>query len=1211
MPFRNLRSELRVALRFALFGFLWIIFTDHLLAALTTDTTTLTALQTYKGWAFVLFSSLLIFLFMRSELAARTRAEKSLGESHAFNQALIQTIPFGISIIDEQGKVLYTNSALEKSVGMQGIGDYCWNLHREDRHQCSHCPLNQPIQIGETKSMESNSALDGKTVEISYTGMMYQGRKAILEIFYDITARKEAEAQLSLLASALQSTANAIVITDRDGMIEWANPAFASMTGYTREESLEHNPRDLVRSGIHDNAFYRNLWDTILAGQVWRGEIINRRKDGTLYNEEQTVTPVRAQDGTITHLVAVKQDITERKRVEEALRIKDYGIQSAINPVAMADLGGNLTYVNSAFLKIWGYADESDVLGRPAVDFWQIREHAEEIVAALQQVGGWVGELTAQRKDGSLFDVQISASMISNGEGHPLCMQAWFVDITERKRAEDALRRSEALLNQTGKVAQVGGWEIDLQTRTLAWSSEMYRIRELDPATYQPTLEGSLDFYTPEARPIITEAVSRGIDEGIPWDLELPALTATGRPFWVRIVGQAEFRDGKYVRLFGTLQDITERKEREHELETIAAINAALRPAVRRAEIVSAILNQLLVLLEVDGAALETYEPESGDLIAELGLGIWKPRTGLSILPGTGLSAHIISTGQPYLDNEADRDPRLLRPDIFGECQAVACVPVTLGNQLLGLLWIASRRRLNDHDLRLLTTVADLAASAIRRGTLYEQTESHAEQIDQLLRSVPDGVLLLDEGMRLVQANPAGKNCLAQLGGIQVGDLLVRLGDRSLDDLLTSSPNGGWHEIRQKPHLFEALARPLVAGPTTKGWVLVLRNVTRQREAQEHLQRQERLAAVGQLAAGIAHDFNNLMGVIILYVELLGMMPGLSTKNQERLTVIHQQARHASNLIEQILDFSRRSVIESQPLDLKPLVKEQVKLLQRTLPENVDIILTHDDAEHIVLVDPTRIQQMLMNLAINARDAMPDGGSLTIDLARLRVERDQAQQLHGVAPGDWICLTVSDTGMGVAPDVLEHIFEPFFTTKEPGRGTGLGLAQVYGIVGQHGGQIDVQSKMGAYTTFTIYLPALSAAPQEAGDAPENLPQGNGELLLVVEDNASLLKALAEYLQMWNYRSCTASNGEEALALLNAQSEMPALVLSDVVMPRMGGVAFLRSLRRRDYTMPVILLSGHPLDATEMQPLAEQGMVAWLSKPLDMAELARTIAHALG
>jgi len=529
----------------------------------------------------------------------------------------------------------------------------------------------------------------------------------------------------------------------------------------------------------------------------------------------------------------------------------------------------------------------------------------------------------------------------------------------------------------------------------------------------------------------------------------------------------------------------------------------------------------------------------------------------------------------------------------------------------MGLLWIASRRQLSDHDLHLLTIIADMAASAIRRGTLYDQTQAQAEQIDQLLRSVPDGVLLLDEGLHLVQTNPVGRSYLARLGGMQVGEILPPLGDLSLEDLLTSPATGGWHEICQGQYIFEALARPLVAGPTTKGWVLVLRDVTRQRATQDQLQRQERLAAVGQLAAGIAHDFNNLMGVIVLYTELLGLTPDLSTKNQERLHVIHQQARQASNLIEQILDFSRRSVIEKQPLDLKPLAKEQVKLLQRTLPENVEIDLTWDSHDHTVLADPTRIQQILMNLAINARDAMPNGGNLTIDLTRLRVEPGQPPPMPDVGPGNWVRLTVSDTGVGIPPDAIEHIFEPFFTTKEPGKGTGLGLAQVYGIVGQHGGQIGVQSlPEDGKTTFTIYLPALTDGMIEPAIAPQYLPQGNGELLLVVEDNKSLLSALAEYLQMWNYRSQTASNGEEALQLLSTQEERPALVLSDMVMPRMGGVAFLNALRRWGYTMPVILLSGHPLDEAEMSPLAEQGMVAWLSKPLDMTELACAIASAL-
>ncbi|HET91815.1 MAG TPA: response regulator [Chloroflexi bacterium] len=392
--------------------------------------------------------------------------------------------------------------------------------------------------------------------------------------------------------------------------------------------------------------------------------------------------------------------------------------------------------------------------------------------------------------------------------------------------------------------------------------------------------------------------------------------------------------------------------------------------------------------------------------------------------------------------------------------------------------------------------------------------------------------------------------------------------------------------------------------------MLVIKDVTREREIQTQLQQQERLAAVGQLAAGIAHDFNNIMAVIVLYAQIAARSSSLSERDRERMAVINQQAQHAARLIQQILDFSRRAVLERRPLDLLPLLKEQVKLLQRTLPEHIEITMAYEPDDYTVNADPTRMQQMITNLAVNARDAMPHGGVLRLGLERVTVERDSSPPLPELNMGEWVRLTVSDTGTGISPDALPHIFEPFFTTKSPGEGSGLGLAQVHGIVGQHGGQIGVETQVGEGTTFSIYLPTLAAHPPELlrGDVSIT-PQGHGEVVLVVEDNAALRTALVVSLEQWNYQALEAANGQEALALMAQQAEQIALVVSDVVMPGLGGIALFHTLRERGWQTPVILLTGHPMDK-ELDELRAHGLIAWLLKPPSLERLARAVADAL-
>jgi CheY-like chemotaxis protein len=339
--------------------------------------------------------------------------------------------------------------------------------------------------------------------------------------------------------------------------------------------------------------------------------------------------------------------------------------------------------------------------------------------------------------------------------------------------------------------------------------------------------------------------------------------------------------------------------------------------------------------------------------------------------------------------------------------------------------------------------------------------------------------------------------------------------------------------------------------------------------------------------------------------------PGLPDRIRERMRTIDEQAKHASNLIQQILDFSRRTVLERLPLDLVPFLKEQVQLLERTLLEDITIGLDYGTDEYTVHADPTRIQQMVMNLALNARDAMTEGGELRINLERTEIEPGGSPPLPEMGAGEWIQMTVSDTGTGIPSDVLPHVFDPFFTTKSPGEGSGLGLAQVHGIVGAHEGHIEVQSQVGHGTVFTIYLPALPAHPLETpAQALQSLAKGHGEIILVVEDNATTREALLESLELLNYDVLEAANGQEALAMLEQRSEEIGLVLSDVVMPELGGIALLHTLRERGLSIPVVMLTGHPLER-EMEDLRTHGMTDWLPKPPRLGQLAEVVARALG
>ena len=507
--------------------------------------------------------------------------------------------------------------------------------------------------------------------------------------------------------------------------------------------------------------------------------------------------------------------------------------------------------------------------------------------------------------------------------------------------------------------------------------------------------------------------------------------------------------------------------------------------------------------------------------------------------------------------------------------------------------------------------ITERKLTELEREQLLLQLKDQAGQLEQVMRSVPEGVLLLDNLGRLLLANPHAEQLLALLAAYDEERRLVQLGDRALASLLTPPPTGQWHVLPAGTKYYEVVAYPVASGPVPAGWVMVLYDATAERAVKEQLLRQERLAAVGELAAGIAHDFNNIMSVISIYAELLGAAAGLTDKERARTQTILEQAQHATRMIRQILDFSRQSVFARQKLDLLPLLKEEVKLLRQTLPENIELQLVAPTGEYRVLADPTRIQQLVMNLAVNARDAMPTGGRLRIELAHLLLGPQDPLPLPGMAAGDWLQLLVSDTGSGIAPATLVRVFEPFFTTKEPGKGTGLGLAQVHGIVALHDGHITVASEPGAGTIFTIYLPALLEAESVRTTVTAAvLPQGHGERILVVEDDPAVRASVVDLLATWNYQVDQAANGDEALASLVRWCGHVDLIISDVVMPRLGGINLVKALRRQGVHTPVILMSGHTA-GEERAGLAEAGVAAWLDKPPSSWLLAQAVAQALG
>jgi nitrogen-specific signal transduction histidine kinase/ActR/RegA family two-component response regulator len=385
----------------------------------------------------------------------------------------------------------------------------------------------------------------------------------------------------------------------------------------------------------------------------------------------------------------------------------------------------------------------------------------------------------------------------------------------------------------------------------------------------------------------------------------------------------------------------------------------------------------------------------------------------------------------------------------------------------------------------------------------------------------------------------------------------------------------------------------------------------------------DRLAAVGQLASGIAHDFGNFLTTHIFHTELLLNDPRLPPELAPIVETLLSGARRTAQLVRQILDYSRRTTLRAQPIDLVAFIDEITTILRRTLPENIRLVMDVSPEGHIASIDPARMEQVLMNLALNARDAMPEGGELRISLCHVETKPGESLSVVELSltemrpmempAGSWVCLKVSDTGTGIADDVQARMFEPFFTTKGE-EGTGLGLAQVYGIVRQHEGHIGLETQVGQGTTFRIYLPACAEKEAQGGmRGISTAPRGEGETILFVEDEERLRQGGQAILESLGYCVLTAANGREALELYVAAcaADHPEidLVITDLVMPEMGGEALIRKLREMDPHLRVLAITGYVL-ADDLEKLKETGILGTIQKPFEVDALAEAIRRAL-
>ena len=392
-------------------------------------------------------------------------------------------------------------------------------------------------------------------------------------------------------------------------------------------------------------------------------------------------------------------------------------------------------------------------------------------------------------------------------------------------------------------------------------------------------------------------------------------------------------------------------------------------------------------------------------------------------------------------------------------------------------------------------------------------------------------------------------------------------------------------------------------------YVAIRYDITEQKRIENQLLRAQRMESIGTLAGGIAHDFNNILSPVLMATEML-QLGDFDKETKRWLAIIRENAERGAELVKQVLTFARGMEGERIIVQVKHIVKDLVKVLKQTLPKSINVRSDLEPDLWLIRADPTQIHQVLMNLSINARDAMPLGGTLLIAAENVTLDETYARVHLDAKPGEYLMISVSDTGAGIAPDIQDRIFDPFFTTKEMGKGTGLGLATAITIVRSHGGFINVYSDVGRGTKFSVYIPIAKLEEDKQRTVQiGSMPRGRGELLLVVDDEENIREIARATLEKFGYRVVTATDGTDAMAIYALQSAEISLILTDIAMPYMDGTALIRAVRKIDPTANIVAMSGL-MNSEQTAELQSLNVNAFLSKPYTAETLLKILAGIL-
>jgi len=899
------------------------------------------------------------------------------------------------------------------------------------------------------------------------------------------------------------------------------------------------------------------------------------------------------------------------------------------NPMAVVVLDANrrIQMCNPAFELLFGYPTEEalgqelDPLVAPAGLFGEATEYTRRAGA-----GQLVRAKTKrQHKNGSLVDVQIlGVPLLVNGK--LIGSFAMYEDITERLHAEEAQRRAEEKFRRLFENAIEGIFQATPDGRYLSVNPALARMcgyaspAEMTESIHDIGAQIYVDLQRRDEFERIMEA--RGSVE----DFEYQARRKDGTRIWIAKNARA-VRDanGKITSYEGTMEDITERKRAELERQVTFEIIHGVNVTDNLDDLLQLVHQALKKVVYAENCFVALYEPSTG----MFHFPFFVDQYDVAPPPqkvGRSCTAYVYRTGNAMLIPQKAFDDLAER----GEVELVGTpspswlgAPLRTPGATIGVLVVQhyeAEDAFTERDLEFLSSVGGQVAVAIERKRAEAKVRESEARLRVLVEQLPAVLWAVDKNLCFTSALGAGLARLGlkpnQLVGMSLLDYFETADGSFLPVAAHRRAVAGepvTFHIEWKGGSYACHVEPLrgEAG-VVQGAICMALDITDRKQLEEQLRQAQKMEAVGRLAGGIAHDFNNLLMVIQGYADLLAERLPSEDPLRRNAEQIQMASQRATSLTRQLLAFSRKQMLAPTVLNIQGVVADMEKILRRLIGEDIALEASSAPDLGLIKADRSQIEQVILNLAVNARDAMPEGGRLTIETANIEIDAGYAHPPEVLSPGKYVMLAVTDSGCGMDAETQAHIFEPFFTTKEKGKGTGLGLATVYGIVKQSGGYIWVYSEPGRGTSFKVYLPQIEEERPEIGhdrgSVTPTLLRGS-ETILLVEDEKGVRELAREYLEMSGYTVIEAEDGHAALELTGMHDGPIHLLMTDVVMPGISGRELADRVTKMHPGIKVLYMSGYTDQSVVHHGILETDAVL-LQKPFTLIALLSKLREIL-